>query len=77
MSELVNCNNLGRSKYLLLKMPNVLAYKTGYTTSYQVTKFTTISIKGGFQYSFTGQGDIILGIKAAGKFAYGKWLHSL
>lgn len=70
--ELITCNNKGRARYLLMQFSNVERWEAGYTSSIEVCKYITITLFGGYEYSFTGFGPLISGYKAAGLMAYNK-----
>jgi len=72
--ELIKCDNEGRAEYLLMKFPNVRSWHNGWLNEYQIAKFITIQMVGGYKYSFTGHGPWIESFKAAGLFAYNKWI---
>ena len=75
MSELVSTDNVGRALTLLMKLPNVEGYSTGpHDEYYGSGSRITITLNGGFTYSFSGYGNGVKFVNQAGEFAYIEWL---
>ncbi len=75
MTELIATDNAGRALTLLMKLPNVEGYRTGYHDNYYGSGSSiTITLKGGFTHHFSGYGDGVKFVSQAGEFAYMKWV---
>jgi hypothetical protein len=72
--EMLTCDNLGRMKHLLMEMPEVRGYEI---TDYEIRKGVVLKLKGGFEYGFSGYGDLTHGFKAMAEKAYECWLDKI